>query len=501
MPDTRLDNFLHWWKNHRLASAILLVGIVVVAIGKFADSLMTLTSMMPRSEEPIEIVDIRVQDSKIDLLIRNPGESPAVIHTAELEILTLLDQHWTAPPGIGGFVLSTRTYHAMLTPTDTRVEIGIAQAISPKDVDRFGLIIRAGIEVQTPDFVDVESIYRSDGTHLADMTISGRLRLRFNKNNSVTSDPFELTIIGASPGSSGLNVGPTNSFEQAIRQLESDDYFSVHQALEFLRAFEPSLDFHDRVITSLFTFQQRDIENLNKSYESAALSWSDDESVSLVTPDGLRTYAERIAIRLQYSEILNLPWSTSIVFEVPEDSRIAGVGVENRRSDEATLFVQVISNEAKQYYKIKAGEAPELIGAKEYGIGEFGSSLDYSGYQTHWTISPSGSYAVSGNTGYSMSVENSLSGLRIFDTTALSGQGQEYWAVDTIDWSFDETRLYFDNSGTNACIWELNLDSHSLRKIVPEHDAHAPVYYEERGESRVAYILGQTVRIATPTKH
>lgn len=49
--------------------------------------------------------------------------------------------------------------------------------------------------------------------------------------------------------------------------------------------------------------------------------------------------------------------------------------------------------------------------------------------------------------------------------------------VNNYTWSNDSSKLYFDNSGSSACIWELDFNSNQVNKIVPEHEAENPVVY------------------------
>lgn len=63
------------------------------------------------------------------------------------------------------------------------------------------------------------------------------------------------------------------------------------------------------------------------------------------------------------------------------------------------------------------------------------------------------------------------------------------WFIDHMCFSPDGTTLYFDNYGEYACIWEHEVESDTIRKIIAEHNAHFPFAYEKDGRRHVVYIL------------
>lgn len=77
---------------------------------------------------------------------------------------------------------------------------------------------------------------------------------------------------------------------------------------------------------------------------------------------------------------------------------------------------------------------------------------------------------------------------------------QEYagdWSIGRIVWSDDGSRLFFDNSGAVACIWEYSLADRRLRKIVPEHSAAKPVFVRYRYRDYIIYTDGNALMVAT----
>jgi hypothetical protein len=71
------------------------------------------------------------------------------------------------------------------------------------------------------------------------------------------------------------------------------------------------------------------------------------------------------------------------------------------------------------------------------------------------------------------------------------------WSIGSIIWSDDNTRIFFDNSGAVACIWEYNIAERELRKIVPEHSARQPYFFRYQNRDYVLYINGQDLMVAT----
>ncbi len=75
----------------------------------------------------------------------------------------------------------------------------------------------------------------------------------------------------------------------------------------------------------------------------------------------------------------------------------------------------------------------------------------------------------------------------------------EYILIGGTSWSNNSKDLYFDNSGIEtACIWKLNLESREIKKIVPEHEALNPFYFEYNGNPFVAYTFFNMIMVATP---
>lgn len=63
---------------------------------------------------------------------------------------------------------------------------------------------------------------------------------------------------------------------------------------------------------------------------------------------------------------------------------------------------------------------------------------------------------------------------------------QEYdgsWSFQDVSWGMSNDKVYFDNSGAVACIWEINLKKRTLDKVVPEHMASSPIVIYENGDS------------------
>ena len=56
-------------------------------------------------------------------------------------------------------------------------------------------------------------------------------------------------------------------------------------------------------------------------------------------------------------------------------------------------------------------------------------------------------------------------------------------------WHSRKNKLYFDNSGiTYACIWEINLEDNTVNKIVPEHKAIHPFFFEIKNKEYISYV-------------
>ncbi len=71
------------------------------------------------------------------------------------------------------------------------------------------------------------------------------------------------------------------------------------------------------------------------------------------------------------------------------------------------------------------------------------------------------------------------------------------WSIGDVIWSNDSKRLYFDNSGPVACIWEYDLEASTLNKIVQDHKAIHPYYFSKDGSDYLIYVEDHTIRLAT----
>ena len=72
-----------------------------------------------------------------------------------------------------------------------------------------------------------------------------------------------------------------------------------------------------------------------------------------------------------------------------------------------------------------------------------------------------------------------------------------FFDIAGITWSSDSKRVYFDNSNISlACIYELDVASQSVTKIVPEHEAVLPYHFTWNNQEYVAYSELNTIRIA-----
>ncbi|KMQ50173.1 hypothetical protein CHISP_2943 [Chitinispirillum alkaliphilum] len=71
----------------------------------------------------------------------------------------------------------------------------------------------------------------------------------------------------------------------------------------------------------------------------------------------------------------------------------------------------------------------------------------------------------------------------------------EYALFGGMDWHPDGDVLFFDNSGIcYACIWMFDLKSKEVKKLVADHEAIHPFYYEKKGQQYLAYVQENEVR-------
>jgi len=65
-----------------------------------------------------------------------------------------------------------------------------------------------------------------------------------------------------------------------------------------------------------------------------------------------------------------------------------------------------------------------------------------------------------------------------------------------ISWHNRKNILYFDNSGiTFRCIWKIDFDKDTVSKIVPEHEAIHPYFFEVKNKEYIAYVERNKIMI------
>jgi len=68
-----------------------------------------------------------------------------------------------------------------------------------------------------------------------------------------------------------------------------------------------------------------------------------------------------------------------------------------------------------------------------------------------------------------------------------------------ICWHSRKNILYFDNSGmTFRCIWEIDFDKNKVTKIVPEHEAIHPYFFETLDKEYIAYVEKNKIMLCEP---
>ncbi len=75
------------------------------------------------------------------------------------------------------------------------------------------------------------------------------------------------------------------------------------------------------------------------------------------------------------------------------------------------------------------------------------------------------------------------------------------FAIGYLSWDYQGTNLFFDNSNIQlACIWKTDVKRRVTTKIVPEHDAICPFYFEFKGKPYVAYTYHNQLMVCEPDK-
>ncbi|MDC1106396.1 hypothetical protein OAT16_06790 [Prolixibacteraceae bacterium] len=72
------------------------------------------------------------------------------------------------------------------------------------------------------------------------------------------------------------------------------------------------------------------------------------------------------------------------------------------------------------------------------------------------------------------------------------------FAIGRITWNAQGDEFYFCNSNRElACIWQVNIDTEEVEKIVPEHDAIHPHYFLQNHKPAILYVYRNKLMVAT----
>lgn len=82
--------------------------------------------------------------------------------------------------------------------------------------------------------------------------------------------------------------------------------------------------------------------------------------------------------------------------------------------------------------------------------------------------------------------------------TIVNQKNNGSWSFGKVAWNKNSSEFYVDNSGPTACIWKYSLVDKKLVKIVPEHEAVLPFWYEENGNGALYYAEGAYIKKAAP---
>lgn len=226
-------------------------------------------------QKPITVISLKTIDSGpgislIDVIVRNSGEVTSVIHKAELFVLNREIERMRGFPYL---LPVTYQYNVAISHKDETVSLDMAQAVSPRDADRFQIAVGLAEEykaatgetiVEFPDHPphDVPGIpnrYMSVPPVLR-MRSKMRLRLYYDEANYVESLPFDFVVNGIS----GVKAAITGlTLQDRLRLLTNPDIDIVESTIGVLSKIgEPP------VLRALLDLRGRDLSHLRAYYEA-----------------------------------------------------------------------------------------------------------------------------------------------------------------------------------------------------------------------------------------
>lgn len=85
------------------------------------------------------------------------------------------------------------------------------------------------------------------------------------------------------------------------------------------------------------------------------------------------------------------------------------------------------------------------------------------------------------------------------DLASLTKEGEDIYTLGYLSWDYEGNNLYFCNSYIEqACIWKIDLQKKELTKIVPEHDAVEPFYFEYASKPYILYVEKNKLMVCEP---
>lgn len=228
MAKNRLDSVIEKFKNHRIISLFMLLGIALIAMAQIVSAIRSVTDFF--KPEPNFSMEVKPVDTSVVLLLdvytQNPEKFSRVATEARLVVDELVRREVVGP--YGGHIPIAFQYHALMEPNDKVVRVPIAQEIRGESADRFLILISLSTE-DTEGWDKTLPLYNRRFSNpiigedvIAAIEVVAHLELEFLDGKKTSSKPFECRI--PAPYHAFLprkRVGVR--FEDYLRLLRSDD--------------------------------------------------------------------------------------------------------------------------------------------------------------------------------------------------------------------------------------------------------------------------------------
>lgn len=262
------DRYLNKLKNNRVIAVLMVVGVITMGVFTF---LAPFREMISTPETLVFSAIKQKTDSSnsiLDVYLRNRSGEDVIIHNIELIVTEKTVDTSTITLPIGPILGGSATYDYLVNMTDSIYLKDVSHLVKGKSAERIFFIVALGNLDKAEDLIRGET--NSGGDVINDVDIKGILRITFNENQKLVSEPFSIRI--KSKGNNDLIAKNGITLDAYKKLLDSDEFIEAYHGIDLI-----SLTGGEEAIGILKQFRRKDLSYLKKKYESTYVEIEDEE--------------------------------------------------------------------------------------------------------------------------------------------------------------------------------------------------------------------------------